>query len=294
MCGLAIVAGALLLTAVGHAQAPSTQSAMHGRVHPLYDFHPRTLTAAQRTAKSGEMDAFWNDVAADKARTLPLLRVELQAADASPFFEMDGTSLLLSLSHTPEDLALAARCLPHVDLTDVVPRNYFMLVHELTGAGVDTSDAGLHVLDDAKFMVPVPQHAMTLDQEQSLVYLLLPVDARLWTSKAEVRFKKAGEQEQRSLLALYFFAQTDATDRLLREAADDRSLPESVRKAATGFIDQENTALTERFTEPGTEAEVRATRAKRLTAVSDEAVGDMMSMTGRLVQLRHAAVAGRN
>ncbi len=272
-------------------QVPLTQGSMHQRVHALYGFHPRALTAAERKAKSGEMDAFWNDVAAAQTQALPLLRVELQAADASPFFDMDGTSLLLSLSHTPEDLAVAARCLPRVDLVDVVPRNYFALVHQLTGAGVDTSDAALHVLDDAKFTVPVPQHAMTLDQAQSLVYLLLPVDARLWTSKAEARFATVGEQGQLSLLALYFFAQTDQTDSLLRQVAGDAALPESVRAAAKGFVDQEAEALTQVSAETGSEAAVRERRVKRMAVVSDEAIGDVVSMTQRLVQLRHTAAA---
>lgn len=278
------------LTTTLAAQAIHTQPDMHASVVSLYNFSPHTSTEEVRTAKSAEMDAFWKQVTADPKTQLPLLRVELADYKNPPFFMWDGSALLLSLSHTPADEALAAKAMPHVDLADVAPRGYFYAVHALSMDGTDTTEAALHVLDDPKFAVVVPQHAMTLDQASVLMYLLLPVAQDRWIESARKRLAvEKDDTAANSLLLLFFLTQTTEGDAALADASKDPAKSAAIRDAATHYQQAMHDALKLKFNVKGTEASIREERRKRLAAVSDEAIDDVQQMTGRLVQLRNVS-----
>jgi hypothetical protein len=284
----AIAGLALLLTcASAAAQTMTTQADMHARVVALYSFSPHALDDAGRTAKSNQMDRFWDDVKADKTRALPLLRVELADASDPPFFMEDGSELLTSLSKEKADMQLAADAHSRTDLADVKPEAYFLWVHQAAMEGTDTTRAALHILDDPGFTVGVPQHAMTLDAGMSLVYLLIPVDAARWMAAAKTKLREDGDPEaQKALLTLFFYAQTKEGDAALEAAAHDPALSEDVRKAALHHQQDAKNVLASKMTAQGTEAAIREERRKRLNAVSDEAIDDVQKMTAELMIVR--------
>jgi hypothetical protein len=272
------------------AQSMATQVQMHARIVALYNFHPAKLTDAQRQAKSAEMDAFWTAVKTDPAHLLPMLRTELRDTSDPAFFMTDGSGLLLELSKAAPDKDLALAAMSRSDLADVDNGHYYYEIHDLSVEGFDTTAAALHILDDPTFTVPVPAHAMMLDQSMSLVYLLLPVDADKWMPAAQRRFEtEKNETAQKSLLMLFFYLQTSDGDRLIAAAANDSARPEAIRKDAKRYIDDENNAIKEKAEVKGTESTIRADRKKRLRAVSDEAIDDVNDMTLRLAQLHHPA-----
>ena len=215
-------------------QTTATQAQMHAPVVALYSFSPHTLTDAGRATKSTEMDKFWSDVKADQTHTLSLLRAELQPASNPPFFMVDGSELLTSLSQLPADMQIAADAHALSDLADVQPTAYFHWVHAASMQGVDTTRPALHILDNPKFSVPVPQHAMTLDQTMRPVYLLLPVDLAKWMDAAIARFgAEKNEAAQQALLTLFFYAQTKDGDAALEAAAHNPKVSEAVHNAAS-------------------------------------------------------------
>jgi len=280
----------LAASCVAQAQTLTTQAAMHARVTSLYSFSPSKISMAQQSQKSQQMDKFWKDVKADPETTLPLLRVELADASNPSFFMMDGTSLLLSLSKETADGDLAAQALPRANLKDVVLSVYFSTVHDLSVSGADTTQAGLHILDDPKFRVSLPQHATTLSQPISLVYLLLPADQNLWLQAAVDRFAtEKDEMAQISLLTLFFFSQTKEGDQVLATAAQDSNRSETVRNEAAKWIKAAKDVSTSKLSKLkilGSEEQIRERRAKRLGSVSDEALSDAQDMTTRIIQLR--------
>jgi hypothetical protein len=266
---------------------PRTQAEMHARVEALYDFHPSTLTDAERTKKSAEMDTFWGEIKGNSDKTLPLLRVELRDAPKGSFFLTDGSELLLSLSKTPEDKQLAADALARTDLRDTQSRIYFFTVHDLACDGVNTTAAALHILDDPAFRVSVPQHAMVLDERMSLMYVLLSMKDDGWVKPAEARF--SSEKDANAKLALVFafsYAQTDEADAELGRIAADNSQPEAVRKQAQQLLDEAHKTAKSWMPIKGTITEIREQRRQRLRVVSDEAIDDVQWMTRKLVQLR--------
>lgn len=270
------------------AQGMKTQEQMHSRVVALYSFSPAKVTDAERTAKSAEMDAFWNDVKNNQAEAMPFLRVELKNSSNPAFFMQDGSALLLSLSKTKDDEALAAEAISHADLSDVLPSTYFYEVHELSMDGVDTTKAALHILDKPNFHVNVPAHAMTLDMGSCLLYLLVPVRQDMWIDPARSRFRtEKNETAQKGLLMLFFFSQTKEGDAAIEVAAHDSSLSKGVRDDAEQWLKNAKDSLGMKTDLKGNETAIREARRQRLGAVSDEAMDDIQQMTVRLVQLRH-------
>lgn len=268
---------------------PQTQAEMHERVEALYGFHPAKLSEAERSKKSAEMDYFWTEMKGDTGRSLPLLRAELRDAPQGSYFLTDGSELLLALSPVPEDKQLAADALARTDLRDTQSGTYFFTVHDLACAGVDVSVAALHILDDPRFLVSVPQHAMTLDQNMALMYVLLSMkDSDVWVKRAEERFASENNVNVKlALVAAFAYAQTDEADAELKRIAVDGLQPEVVRKSGREFLeDASRSSKGGGMQIKGTVAEIREQRRKRLRAVSDEALLDAQWMTKRMAQLR--------
>jgi hypothetical protein len=266
---------------------PGTQAEMHARVEALYGFHPSKLTDAERSKKSAEMDHFWIDVKSDTERTLPLVRAELRDAPQGSFFLTDGSELLLSVSGTPEDRQLAADSLARTDLRDTQSGEYFFTVHGLACEDVNTSAAALHILDDPRFLVSVPQHAMALDQTMALMYMLLPMKDDVWVKPAEERFaKEKDEKAKLALVSTFSYAQTDEADAELKRIASDSSQPDTVRKNAQEALGDAKKSSRSGMKIKGTLAEVREQRRQRLRSVSDESLYDVQWMTRQIAQLR--------
>ena len=271
----------------GQGQAPYNQSSLHARVVALYGFHPARVSDAERKAKSAEMDAFWKEMTAQPEVSLPLLRAELRNPDNPTFFYADGTQLLLTLSHAKEDEELCAQVLPRVDLLDTQPTEYFRIVHQLAAEDVDVSAAALHSLDDAHFQVSVPQHAMTLDRQEALMYMLLAMRPELWTKPAVSRLAMEKDTQARiALVFALFYAQTDEADAALRSISHDAAQAETVRAQAAGFLAEEQKARKSLSLVHGSVAELQEQRRERLRAVSDEAMDDVQAMTVQIVELR--------
>jgi hypothetical protein len=267
--------------------APKTQQEMHERVQALYSFHPSQLNHDELKKKSEEMDRFWGDVKGNLGVTLPLLRVELANSPNGSFFLTDGSELLLDVSKTPEDKQLAANALARTNLRDTQRGSYFYTIHNLACDGADTTGAALHILDDPTFHVPVPQHAMVLDQRTALMYILLSMKDDRWVKPASERF--ANEKDTNAKIALVYafsYEQTDAADMELKKIASDGSQPDAVKKQAQEFLDEARKSGKSWMPVKGTIDEIREQRRQRLRAVSDEAIGDVQEMTGKIIQLR--------
>lgn len=269
------------------AQDLKTQAEMHARVGDLYNFSPHKLSKDQQKTKSQEMDRFWDEVKRNPEITLQLLRHELGDLINPAFFFVDGSMLLLSLSDSAEDGALVLEALSRTDLRDVDPTAYFHTVHVLSMKGLDTTKAALHILDEPEFMVNVPMHAMTLSQGMALMYLLIPTQQERWMSVALARFHvEKNERALMSIMALLYFSQSPEGDQAIEEAAKNHALSESVRKDAEEWLKDAKEALKAKYEVKGDERQIREERKKRMGAVSDEALGDVMKMTGRLIQIR--------
>jgi hypothetical protein len=143
------------------------------------------------------------DVKANQVTDLPALREELTRPDAPAYFEYDGAKLPLSLSQLRSDENIALSAINHANLADLQFTDYFLTVHAMSVDGLDTTTAALKILEDEKFQAYIPQHALTLDQEMCLTYLLLPTEERFYLAAVEQRlFQEKNIVAQKSLLSV--------------------------------------------------------------------------------------------
>jgi hypothetical protein len=263
------------------AQAQS--SSIHDQIRQTYSFEPHLLNAAEQTQKSAMLDKFWSDAKAQRPLYISALRIELADFHNPPFFLYDGSMLLQSLSDTHEDRQIELAAIARCDLRDVQRREYFLQVHRMAVLDEDTTAAALHVLEDPKFQVVIPQHALTLGQDYVLIYLLLPADQHYWEQAAIDRIAVEKDQHaQESLLRLLWYAQDEAADKAIAAFAADAAKPEANRKLAHEIGERKGIGpkLAGELASMGTSEEtLRTKRRERMKSVSDEALDDLDEYT---------------
>ena len=113
----------------------------------------------------------------------------------------------------------------------------FFTIHQFAVDGFDTSEAAFKILDDPAFNVYVAQHALTLDQEMCLVYLLLPTKEEFYLDKAEkLLFSEKDVTAQESLLGLIADTVTKSGDEALARFAGSSDQPAKSREYARQII----------------------------------------------------------
>jgi hypothetical protein len=147
------------------SSAAGQSDSIHQQIQQTYNFQPHLLNNQEITKKSAALDQFWTRAKTQKSEYVPPLREELANFKNPPFFLYDGSMLLLSLSDTAVDRKIALAAMARCDLRDVQPKNYFLQVHRMATLYEDTTAAALHILEQPKFQVFIPQHVLTLGQD---------------------------------------------------------------------------------------------------------------------------------
>jgi hypothetical protein len=273
--------------------APQNAVDLHADVAKLYTLAPHTLDKKGIQDSSASLDQFWAKAKSQRAIYLTQLRRELADFSNPPFFFYDGSQLLLSLSDKPEDRKIALAAISHCDLRDVQPFSYFMFVHSLAAQGENTTAAAFHILDDPNFQVIIAEHALTLGQDLSLIYLLFPTSQDFWLEPAIQRvLTEKNETAQKSLLLLIWYAQTAESDKAIETYASDLSKPSASVSYAKELIRSEDDKSIPRgavVSTLGSESSLRQARQQRMNAVSDEALDDFNVYTQKIIAKRKAA-----
>jgi hypothetical protein len=252
-------------------------ASFHERVLATYNFAPHSLTKEEISAKSKILDTFWTEVKANQATDLPVLREELARPDAPAFFEYDGAKLLLSLSKLRADESIALSAISHADLADLQPTDYFLTVHAMSVDGLDTTTAALKILGDDKFQAYIPQHALTLDQEMCLAYLLLPTDERFYLAAIEQRlFQEKSVVAQKSLLSVLGDTATKQGDAAIARFVADASQSEEARAYARTIMEATKKMTDLPLVGISTKSyeALKAEQRQLFARVSDEALSD--------------------
>jgi hypothetical protein len=247
-------------------------------VAALYAFEPYKLTQREIDAKSKQLDGFWSDLKADPKRYRPLLRRELRDARNPAFFFYDGAKLLLAISQERSDRGLALEALPRADLRGVDPSDYLRNVHWFAVNGFDTTKAALRILDYPDFKAFIPQHALTLGQDYSLIYMLFPMpDANFVPALIERLEREPNVVSQKSILLALWYAVTPQARAATARFIADTSKPLQARDYARELAKPKVRASGSLG--PANAAELKEQRRKVLARISDESLADFDSMT---------------
>lgn len=170
------------------------------------------------------------------------------------------------------------------DLRDLQEKEYFLQVHRMANEGEDVTTAAFHVLDDPKFQVVIPEHALTLGQNYALIYLLLPMEEKVWVQPAIQRLEEEKDATaQKSLLLAIWYAQTAESNRAIAAFAADSSKPEELRNYARDLEKRNGGAVAGTIAVFSGEESLRKKRRERMRVVSDEALDDLDDYTRELI-----------
>jgi hypothetical protein len=281
----------LVLTPIlaARSQTSGTSSDLHAEIGRVYNFQPHTLDTKQIQEKSQLLDQFWAGAKSQPDVYVLGLRKELADFSNPPFFLFDGSKLLLSLSKDPADRAIVLAAISRCDLRDLQLLDYFYLVHDMAAKGEDTTAAAFHILEEPKFQVFIPLHSLTLAQNYSLVYMLIPTEPSFWlTPVIERVHTEKDDTAQKSLLLLLWYAQTPEADKAIGDFAADASKPSSSRSYANQLAhgkDKINQAILTAAAS-SSEQSLREARRQRMKAVSDEALYDLDDYTLKIIAKR--------
>jgi hypothetical protein len=175
--------GALLLAGVAFGadgDAADAKARFDAEKQSVYDYLPADVTQDVRDAKVAEMDRFWNFVKADVETYRPLLRDALVDPEQNRYFLFDGAALLDAVAEGAEDRQLAADVVARTRLKDIGKPGYLRFVHHLGVVGADISAAALVMLEDPKFQVYLPAHALKLTQANCVLLCALTMEEDAW------------------------------------------------------------------------------------------------------------------
>jgi hypothetical protein len=263
--------------------APPTEAEFRAQVAAIYGFEPDKLSQPEMQAKSEQLDRFWSSVKADAATTLPLLRQALGEPSQSAFFYYDGSKLLLSLSKERADQVLVLRSIARADLQAIQPTDYLLTVHWFASNGFDTSGAALRILAFPGFKAFIPQHALTLGQNYSLIYMLFPMDENLFVDALSSRLSTERAQEsQKSIILALWYACTPSARAALERAASSQSLSSEAQGLVRQLLDRRPSSSAR-----GTRSSLQALREQRRkvmsSPISDESLIEFDKLTERIL-----------
>ncbi len=247
-------------------------------------FQPHTLSQKEIEAKSNDLDQFWKKVKDRKEQYLPLLRAELQAPSNPSFFYYDCSKLLLSLSENIDDRKIALKAVPKVDLLDIQHDDYLRTIHMLARNELDTSDAALRILDYPQFKAIIPQHALTLDQDFSLIYMLIPTKEEYYLQKLIKRLSvEKNIASQKSIIQMLWYTVTKQGDQAIQQFSENSSKPNESRMWAKDLLGRKSKlGLTSKLA-VSSYSSLKQKRKEVMSRISDEALIEFDELTAKML-----------
>jgi hypothetical protein len=262
-----------------------TEKDFHSDVVKTYNFQPHTLNQKEIDQKSLELDIFWKKVESNKSLYLPLLKSELRNTSNPSYYFYDGSKLLLSLSKEKEDKLIALQAIPRADLQDLQFTDYLLTVHSLAKEGFDTSEAALRILDYPDVTAIIPQHALTLGQDYSLIYMLIPTEETFYLKKLVARLEKEkNEKAQRSLLLMLWYTVTETGNQALTNYYKNELNPKVTRGYAKELLDRNSNSGSILSLSLKSYSSLKQKRREAMSIISDEALIDFDKLTMKMLK----------
>jgi hypothetical protein len=272
---------------IGVSFAQSVADDFHSEILTLYNFDPKEATKEDIAKIEIKLDEFWSKVEHNKETYLELLRNELSDYSNPSFFFFDGSRLLLKISNDIGDKQIVLKAFTHYDLKGIQRFSYFMTVHNLAVENLDTADVALHILDLPTFKVYIPQHSFTLNQGDSLIYMLLPTKESYYLDKAIERLRtEKNETAKKSLIDLLWATVTKSGDEAIAAFINDPSQPKDLKSYAgeLSLPYKGPFSFYTIFSIFRSEKSLREKRRKVMHRVSDEAIYDFIAITQKIRQ----------
>ncbi|MEP7234359.1 MAG: hypothetical protein ABI778_03595 [Ignavibacteriota bacterium] len=253
---------------------------LHRDIQEIYNFQQHTITKEEQGQKAKLLDAFWEKVTMGKDLYLSELRKELADTTNPAFFSYDGGHLLLSLSQTQDDYRIAYHAMVRGDLKDIDGTDFVLTMNRFASQGINTIDAALKLVQADTFWAYIPQHALMLNKDLSLRFILLPISSDLYLNKLIDNLTLIKDTATiKNLLMFLDFTCTCKADSVILHYSSASDQDQGVREYAAALLGRNKAT---RRNNKDRYNELVEKRKVSLSRVSDEALDELDEETGRL------------
>lgn len=234
---LLILSSLTFLVATATAESAAAADKTSKDIVSTYAFAPGKMSVEAQHDKVQDVADLWARAHDNPDAYLPALRKLLAQDGNTEMLYCDGGMLLLDASSQPADKTLGMNSISKCSLAEIEQAGFFYTVHKLATAGTDTLDLQFKMLNRADFQVYDEANNLTLDQDFSFIYPMLAQDESRDFKRIADRLKIEKDKTAIfTLLAAIYYAAAPASEKILNEVADNKSIPPVFRLRAQVFL----------------------------------------------------------
>lgn len=212
-----------------------TQS-VEEKIQSVYSFKITDLPAKELEAKYKELDKFWQELNADTATNLPVIRKELQRNGHSSYFYFDMSSYLEMQSYKSSDKRIIEGALKKIEWAEIGTWELVEKLRDFSLNGIDVTGLAFQLLKQEKVRLVNPETQEVFNQGKILVYLLLPLKKEAYLEAISNLFDNSSAESQRSIITLLWMSNTIFGDEKLQKIAGNKTVDPEVRSYASRLI----------------------------------------------------------
>jgi len=186
----------------------------------IYDFKASEISGADMLKKQNEIDLFWYVLRNDSTNGFSSLKKELSQSDYPSYFYFDMANFLSIFS--PQDHSDIQNALSHVKWEDMRTWEYVEKLRSFSASGIDVSSAVTGLLNQSKLKIKHEITGEQFNQGKLLGYMLLPAERHDYMLFMDHIFDTLNPESQRSIITLFWMANTQKSDELLNAIATNK------------------------------------------------------------------------
>lgn len=206
------------------------------KIQSVYSFKITDLPAKELEAKYKELDKFWQELNADTATNLPIIRKELQRTGHSSYFYFDMSSYLEMQSYKSSDKRIIEGALKKIEWTEIGTWELVEKLRDFSLNGIDVTGLAFQLLKQEKVRLVNPETQEVFNQGKLLAYLLLPSKKEVYLETISNLFENSSAESQRSIITLLWMSNTLFGDEKLQKIAGNKTVNPEVRSYASRLM----------------------------------------------------------
>lgn len=212
------------------------------KINSVYSFKIADLSANDLGAKYKQLDFFWQELNADTATYLPLVRKELQNSGYSSYFYFDMSSYLEMQSTKEKDKHIIEKAIDHIQWAELGTWELIEKLRSFSLNGINVTGIAFQLLKQEKVKLVNPETKESFNQGKILTYLLLPLKPELYLEKMSNYFDGSTPESQRSIITLCWMTNTlfgDSQLKNISSTAKDIDVRSYANRLLNRFIPSE-------------------------------------------------------
>ncbi len=206
------------------------------KIQSVYSFKITDLPAKELEVKYKELDKFWQELNADTATNLPIIRKELQRNGHSSYFYFDMSSYVEMQSYKSSDKRIIEGALKKIEWTEIGTWELVEKSRDFSLNGIDVTGLAFQLLKQEKVRLVNPETQEVFNQGKILAYLLLPLKKEAYLETISNLFDNSSAESQRSIITLLWMSNTVFGDEKLQRIAGNKTVNPEVRSYASRLM----------------------------------------------------------